>query len=737
MQDLAAASKRNDGFRPARPEASGEFIRHRDFARFFKRAFPTMMASVLAALTIAAAYIFVATPVYTARAQLLIDPKVSQAIREQVAEVNFSLDNAQVESHIAVVRSEQIAMLVIKKLKLLEDQEFQVPAAQERSSDKDRSPGSENPATLRIAILKFLANLDVRRSGLSYVIDISFSSRDPEKAARIANGIAQAYVDDQLETRQRAAREGSEWLEERINQLRRQMNGAARQVQEFKAGHDYRLVRKRPGEATDSTFNLGTGSAGAPGVPSATRPNVVVREDITLEELESTALTYRKIYELFLQAYAEAVQRQSYPVANARLITEAMRPTSKSRPQPALALLLGALVGSLVGCGIALIQQGQVGEVLSRDQILAHTQLACLSQVPDFDMTSATPAMRAQRVLSLLRASKSGARTAAPETWVPVPIAAADGMQTKYPNLARMMQQSDGPHTDATKAGALDADAPATSVYANEQSAATTGDIPDADARSSDGGVAPAWTASQSIGQSIGQTIVPPRAVVTSPHSSFSSGIRDLRLSLGAFRATGHGACIGLMSIRAGSGTTSILMNLATLYAVAGTRVLVVDANTYNPTLSAVLQPDAQHGLLQVVAGAEMTGAIAVNDAGGPDVLPLGSMADGVHDPLWGGQLARLIEPLRATYDLILIDLPPMKLLLDVHVLADLVDRLVVVANSRTTPLRLLSEAADSLTAAESPVCGVVLNRVDADAVAHPAETPGYSASQAWQRPAA
>ena len=84
--------------------------------------------------------------------------------------------------------------------------------------------------------------MDARRVGLSYAIDITYSSADPAKAARLANAIADAYVEDRLRTRAHSARQGSEWLEEQIADIRRQMNAAALEVQQFRARRDYRII---------------------------------------------------------------------------------------------------------------------------------------------------------------------------------------------------------------------------------------------------------------------------------------------------------------------------------------------------------------------------------------------------------------------------------------------------------------------------------------------------------------
>ena len=71
-------------------------------------------------------------------------------------------------------------------------------------------------ARLRTALDVFLGSLDVRRVGTSYAIDISYTSGDPNKAARIANAVADAYIQDQLKAASLAAQKNSEWLEARL-----------------------------------------------------------------------------------------------------------------------------------------------------------------------------------------------------------------------------------------------------------------------------------------------------------------------------------------------------------------------------------------------------------------------------------------------------------------------------------------------------------------------------------------
>ena len=358
-----------------RASDGSEFIGYADIAQFVKRNRTTILGSPLITIVGAILYILVTDPIFTARSQILIDPKMPQLLREQTGEVNFSLDNAQVESQIAVLRSEKIALTVINELKLREDPDFQdrrrsIFATLRSWIWNSNDQGVSEFEQSRHAVTTFEAGLDVRRYGLSYAIDISFGSKDPEKAARIANATADAFIRDQVETKSSTARLSSEWLEERINQLRAQLNTATQMVQEFRAKHDYRIRAKPDKDPEGAT-------------PTTTDPVADGhRQDITLEELETTAETYRKIYESYLQAFTATVQRQSFPVSDARVITPATRPLTKSHPKTMLVLAIGGLFGLMIGCAIAFVLHSLDRSIRSSQQIRDELGLECLGRLP-------------------------------------------------------------------------------------------------------------------------------------------------------------------------------------------------------------------------------------------------------------------------------------------------------------------------------------------------------------------
>jgi capsular exopolysaccharide synthesis family protein len=369
-----------------------DYISQAEISSFLRRYIRTILASVVVVLSIAILYLIVTPAIYTARAQLLIDPKTTQPVRSSTDDSAF-LDGPQVESQIAILRSETIARGVVAALGLDHDPDFMGEEHGFRwqlhrlaHMIDGRTPPPPSPSDLQqAAIDKVVSGLDVGRIDISYAISIAFSSKNPKLAAKIANSTAKVYLRDLVETRAQAARVGSDWLEKRVTELRKQMNAAARRAQEFKATQDYRIDRSGPPDDVDDS-------------EAKKKPD---EEPATLDELEATAATYRKIYENFYQAFTETVQRESYPVINARVISVAAVPTGKSYPKPAIILALGCFAGLLLGFAIALVRNAIDQPVRFSHQVRDELGLRSLGDIPK--MAEPVAGSLSKRLLNLLR----------------------------------------------------------------------------------------------------------------------------------------------------------------------------------------------------------------------------------------------------------------------------------------------------------------------------------------------
>ena len=348
------------------PTAPDRPLTLRDLLRFVQLRRYSLLAPTVLALGLAYGYLQVALPTYSARTQLIIDARLPQFIPGHNEETILAWDSAQVESEIAVLSSERIAGAVVTQLGLDHDADFRAqPGTLDRLRDLIglRKPDPQKkPDRFREALNLIQEGLSVRRSGLSYAIDISFSYPDAFRTSEIANGIADAYIADQLENRAHAARVGGDWLQDRMVFLRSQMNAASQAVQVFRASHNYAIPGKDDGAAA--------GNGGA-------KP-----EERTLDELEANASTYRRIFESFLQSYTESVQRQSFPVSDARILTPASIPETRSAPRAGLIYALAGLIGLLSGTGLAVFRHNTDRVVRVPHDISDRIALDDFGQVP-------------------------------------------------------------------------------------------------------------------------------------------------------------------------------------------------------------------------------------------------------------------------------------------------------------------------------------------------------------------
>ena len=101
-----------------------------------------------------------------------------------------------------------------------------------------------------------------------------------------------------------------------------------------------------------------------------------------LRSLQSSADTYRAIYENFLQRYTQAMQDQSYPIPDARLVTAATAPLAPTHPKVPLVLMVALCGGLAVGVAAAMVREALDSKVRTATQLRAATGLAVLGVVP-------------------------------------------------------------------------------------------------------------------------------------------------------------------------------------------------------------------------------------------------------------------------------------------------------------------------------------------------------------------
>ncbi len=103
---------------------------------------------------------------------------------------------------------------------------------------------------------------------------------------------------------------------------------------------------------------------------------------VQLRSLQSSADAYRSLYQNFLQRYTQAVQDQSFPVPEARIITAALPPLRKSEPKTAIIVVLFSVVGAVIGFTIAFMREVLDRGIRTASGVREMTGFNCLAVMP-------------------------------------------------------------------------------------------------------------------------------------------------------------------------------------------------------------------------------------------------------------------------------------------------------------------------------------------------------------------
>jgi succinoglycan biosynthesis transport protein ExoP len=193
-----------------------------------------VIASVaLIVMSLGVIYLWVTPPTFTAKTQIFIDRGKSAFLQQQTVLPDAPIDSAQVESQIQILASERVAMAVVKNLHLTEDPEFAGSGGGFFGFKAKSAPPSEAHG-IEQAALALLKNLQVNRIGIAFILEISYRSHSPERAAQIANAITEAYIFDQMDSKYKMQLRATEWLQTRLTELRQQAATSEEAVNAFK-----------------------------------------------------------------------------------------------------------------------------------------------------------------------------------------------------------------------------------------------------------------------------------------------------------------------------------------------------------------------------------------------------------------------------------------------------------------------------------------------------------------------
>jgi capsular exopolysaccharide synthesis family protein len=197
-------------------------------------------------------------------------------------------------------------------------------------------------------------------------------------------------------------------------------------------------------------------------------------------------------------------------------------------------------------------------------------------------------------------------------------------------------------------------------------------------------------------------------------HASLVEAFRSLRASVLLSTPDRPPDSLLITSTQPAEGKTTVACNLAISLAQLGHRVLLVDADLRSPSLHKLFGASGSLGLVSYLTGQQDWRAVVrPSGSAGLDVLVCGPVPPNPCELLSSQRMGALIRSANAEYGFIILDSSPMLALADSRILAPLVDGVLLVVKSGTTPRDQLMHAQSGIRSVGGNLIGVVLNNVD------------------------
>lgn len=195
------------------------------------------------------------------------------------------------------------------------------------------------------------------------------------------------------------------------------------------------------------------------------------------------------------------------------------------------------------------------------------------------------------------------------------------------------------------------------------------------------------------------------------PKSAIAEAFRSLRTSLHFSAINREKQVLIVTSTFPGEGKSTIAANLAITLSQTGARVLVIDGDMRRPSLHSKFKHSKVPGLSELLAG-DVASASLLHDTGIPNLslISAGTTPPNPAELLGSEKMAELLTALRAQYDHIIIDAPPVLAVTDAPLLTNRCDLVLVVLETERVPVKAARRMVEMLANVQAPVGGIVIN---------------------------
>jgi polysaccharide biosynthesis transport protein len=701
-----------------------------------RRQARVLVIAAIIGLLIGVVYSVTAVPQYTATTNLLIDgQKGNRDVSGSIAELTF--DTGAIDSQVEVLKSEKIALSVIGALKLTGDPEFTGPRGSLlgqalgilRSAfdfkswfvTRENVDPEEQFNRQRAAIGQLESNLGVRRVARTYVLGVEYTSPDPAKAASIANGFAEAYLTDQLDSKYESSRRATGWMQSRIAQLKSDAMASDSAVQKYKADNGITTVK---GGSTNDTLvsdqqmtELNTQLMGAHSETARAEARYNQIEEMLKSGQTDGAVTdslgnpvVTDLRQKYLQAskleseleskvgpnHLQVVTLRRNMAEYQRLMFEELKrigETYRSEGEVARAKedslnsSLAALVGQSAGTDQTMVQLRELEREADTYRTLHTAFLQRYQetiQQQTFPMTEARvitvatppaapsyPKRSVILTLSLLLGAVAGVGVGALREYRDRVFRVASqvrdelgieflGMLPAAPSVMTLPSEPRGPREIASNNSMM-------------------------------------------------------RYSIDHPLSSFSETLRVIKVACDLSLGERKPKVIGMVSVLPNEGKSTVSKNFASLLAHLGAKTMLIDGDLRNPGLTRSVAAHAEAGILEAIRRSRLFGELLLTEAdSGLSFLPavVGPDVHHTSEVLASPGMRAVLREAGQRFDYIVVDLPPIGPVIDVRAAAAMFDGFIFVIEWGKTSRMMVKNVLAADDALRDKCIGAVFNKV-------------------------
>jgi capsular exopolysaccharide synthesis family protein len=649
------------------------------------------------------------TPQYTAVGSVVIDTKAASYASADRQATYLPPDTSAVDTQVEVLRSHALAEMVVRKLKLWNDPEFN---PRMRPGMFGMTPAAKpydnpNPQMVTWIANQLQGRTWIRRAGLTYVVQVGTSSTSPRKAALIANTYLDQYLKRQLDEKLARVMRANRELGLSLEKMRKDAEIAEARVQAYKNANGLMSAEGATmAEQEVSTLNqqlaiaraeraekyarlaaaqqqLRNGNAGSDvgaALGSATIMEMRKREaelSVKLAQLKTD----------FTDEYPE-VKRVQNQLTDLRgqIQIEINRILSSLRAEAQAA---AGRESSLLG------SRGQAqGGIASNNQ--AMVGLVGLQQRSD--------AAKAIYEAYLNRAKEVAAEGSLQQADATVNSYAAIPTGPSSPNMKLGMALAFLAALIAAGGAMLAAEFWDKHLRSRLDVERELG-VPFA-------GVLPDFRSVKPKGLR-GPDAAPAEYLVSHPFSGFAEAFRNLRAFLMiSARGDDDGKLIALTSAVPREGKSLTSFCLARTLALSGSKTVLVDCDLRQRGATKILGPK-EVGLVEVVQDkVPLSEALVFDEKSGMFILPAAGKSV-PYDLFSNPETDEVLRQLCEQFDYVILDAPPILGVADARILAAKADRVLYLVQWNKTPLRAAQSAIDILQECGANVAGALLTKVN------------------------